>query len=60
MIKRINESNKNLMYEYKDNLLIYVHYKYMTFPFEILAEIKKYQGIYRIPSVTYMLRYQCR
>jgi hypothetical protein len=39
-------------------LLLYTHYRYLHFPFEANSELRKYEGIYRIPSITYLMRNQ--
>lgn len=43
-----------------ENLLILIHEKYLQFPFEIIKSVRQKRGIYRLPSIKYLLENQDR
>lgn len=39
-------------------MLIYLHYKYLSFPVEGTQAVSANKAIYRIPSIEYLMKYQ--
>ena len=46
------KSNRN---RYDENLLIYVHYQYIQFPYELIKSISTNKAVYRLPSLHYLM-----
>lgn len=42
----------------KKNVIIYLHYQYLSFPFENTKSVGEYSSCYRIPSIDYLLQNQ--
>ncbi len=47
-------------YEWNDNILILIHSRYLHFPFELVKSIRLNRGIYRLPSIRYLIQNQDR
>lgn len=42
----------------RENILIYLYSKYLSFSFEGIQSINNYKAVYRIPSLEYLFEHQ--